>query len=156
MANLDGGYDATGGETMGDRTILEPGEYTAALVKSEKKGPNDKGNSMIACEFEVTDGEKQGRRFWSNLNLWNTNSMAVDIAQRELNSIMHACGKLRIADTEELHGIPMRVTLKIEKGGAKAGGGNYDDANRPTAFKPLNDAPVQQSITGQQTGQAGG
>jgi hypothetical protein len=134
MANL-GGYDATGGQTMEDRDALPAGEYVAALVKSDKKDAKTEGNAYINCEFEVQDGDMKGRRFWTMLNLWNANAQAVEIAQRELNSIMHACGKLRVDDTEELHGIPMRVTLKVENNDT------YGPQNRVKGYKPLNAAP---------------
>ena len=148
MAQLDGGYDATNGEKMSERSALPAGEYVAAMVKSDRtQARSNANNSYIACEFEVTEGQFQGRRFWTNLNLWNGNSQAVDIAQRELNSIMHACGRLRVNDTEELHGIPMRVKLKVKTDG------QYGDKNEVANFSPLNAAPGTQQ---QQTGQASG
>ncbi len=133
MANLGGSYEA-GNETMEARDALPAGEYVAAMVKSDRKEAKTAGNAYINCEFEVQEGELQGRRFWTMLNLWNGNSQAVEIAQRELNSIMHACGKLRVEDTEELHGIPMRVSLKVENDD------KYGAQNRVKSYKPLNSA----------------
>lgn len=137
MAQL-GNYDATGGETIGDRSPLPAGEYVIALVKSDQvQAKSGNGNSFIACEFEVKEGPAgvacEGRRLWTNLNLWNGNSQAVEFAQRELNSIMHACGKLRISDTEELHGIPMRAMVGFDKGDRTR--------NAIKSYKPLNAAP---------------
>ena len=80
----------------------------------------------------MLDGAHKGRRFWSTLNLWNPNPVAVEMAQRELNSICHAVGKLRVADTEELHGIPMKVTLGIQKDNA--------ERNEPKGYKPATGA----------------
>ena len=37
------------------------------------------------------------------------------MAQRELNSICRAAGRLRVADTDELHGIPMLVKLASKR-----------------------------------------
>lgn len=144
MANLGGSYEA-GNETMEARDALPAGEYIAAMVKSERKEAKTAGNAYINCEFEVQEGEAQGRRFWTMLNLWNSNSQAVEIAQRELNSIMHACGKLRVEDTEELHGIPMRVTLKLENDD------KYGPQNRVKGYKPLNSAGA--STVGQSQGE---
>ena len=79
-------------------------------------------------EFEVLDGPHRGRRFWSTLNLWNPSPATVEMAQRELNSICHAVGKLRVADTEELHGIPMLVKLGFQKDNA--------ERNEPKGYKP--------------------
>lgn len=134
MANLGGQYEA-GNETMEQRDALPAGEYVAALVKSDRKeARSGNGNAYIACEFEVQEGDCKGRRFWTNINLWNSNSQAVEIAQRELNSIMHACGRLRVNDTEELHGIPMRVKLKLKDDA------QYGPSNEVGGYKPLNAA----------------
>lgn len=142
MANL-GGYDATGGQTMEDRSAIPAGTYPAALVKSERKEAKaNNGNAYINCEFEITDGDQKGRRFWTLLNLWNTNSQAVEIAQRELNSIMHACGKLNVDDTEELHGIPMSVTLKVKSDQ------QYGDKNEVTKYEALNAGVQSQGNAG--------
>lgn len=135
MAEL-GNYDATGGEMMSDRGALPAGEYVAALVKSDRKDAKTHDNAYINCEFEVMDGAAKGRRFWTMLNLWNSNAQAVAIARQELNSIMHACGRLRIADTQELHGIPMRVKLRVKAD-------SYGEKNLVSSYKPLNDAGGQ-------------
>jgi len=149
MANLGGAYEA-GDETMGERDALPAGEYVAALVKSDRvEAKSGNGNAYINCEFEVQDGEKQGRRFWTLLNLWNNNSTAVDIAQRELNSMMHACGKLRVEDTEELHGIPMLVKLKVKTDA------QYGDKNEVASYKPMN-AGSGGNFGGQQSQASGG
>lgn len=145
MGNLGGSYEA-GNETMGDRSALPAGDYVAALVKSDKKDAKTPGNAYINCEYEVQDGEHKGRRFWSMLNLWNSNSQAVEIAQRELNSLMHACGKLRVEDTEELHGIPVIVKLKVRSDE------KYGDSNDIVVIKPLNSAPASNGAPGGSTG----
>jgi hypothetical protein len=150
MADLGGTYDASNGQTMEDRDVLPPGDYRAALVKSEKKDAKTPGNAYINLEFEVMEGPAQGRRFWSMLNLWNQNQQAVDIAQRELNSLCHACGKLKVADTEELHGIPILVKLGVQEGQ-----GNYGPSNRVKSYKPANAAAHQGSTSSPQVAGAG-
>lgn len=145
MANL-GNYDATGGATMEERSVLPAGEYVAALVKSDKKdAKKGNGNAYINCEFEVTDGANKGRRFWTMLNLWNDNPQAVEISQRALNSIMNACGRLRVNDTEELHGIPMRIKLKVKSD-------SYGEKNEVTSYAPLNAMPGGSSNPPQPSG----
>lgn len=142
MANL-GGYDATGGETMREGGAIEPGWYEGALAKSDRvEAKAGNGNAYIACEYEITDEKAKGRRVWSNLNLWNNNQQAVEIAQRELNSLMHAAGKLRVDDTEELHGIPIMIKIGYEK--------DNKDRNVIRGFKPLNAGASQGGGFGQQ------
>jgi hypothetical protein len=53
MASLGATYDASQGEQMSDRTALPPGEYLAAIAKSDV-GPTKKGDGRkIDLEFEV-------------------------------------------------------------------------------------------------------
>lgn len=135
MANLGGNYDATNGEKMVNFSALPAGEYLCAMTRSERReSKNNPQNSYIECEFEIQDGDFKGRKIWTMLNLWNTNSTAVEIAQRELNSIMHACGKLRIEDTEELHGIPLKIKVKIRQDE------QYGPSNSVTSYAPVNAA----------------
>lgn len=132
MANMHG-YDATGGKTMEDRDCLPAGEYVAAIVKSERReSKKNPGNAFLNLEFDVMDGPLSGRKFWTMVNLWNSNQEAAEIAQREMNSICAAAGRLRINDSEELHGIPMRVKLKVTDDG------QYGPQNRVVSYKPLN------------------
>jgi Protein of unknown function (DUF669) len=140
MASLGATYDASQGEQMSDRSALPPGEYLAAIAKSDV-GPTRKGDGgrKIDLEFEVLDGAHRGRRFWTTLNLWNPNPVAVEIAQRELNSICHAVGKLRVADTQELHAIPMKVTLGVDKAGRNVAK-SYKPASGGTAAVPTSGA----------------
>ena len=87
MASLGATYDASQGDQMSDRSALPPGEYLAAIAKSDVSDTTKKGDGRkVELEFEVLDGAHRGRRFWTTLNLWNPNPVAVEIAQRELNS----------------------------------------------------------------------
>lgn len=149
MANLGAVYDASNGEQMRDRSVLPAGEYLAAIAKSEVRDAKTAGNRYINLEFEVMDGVARGRRFWTMLNLWNSNAQAVEIAQRELNSICHAVGKLRISDTEELHGLPMLVKVGVKSD-------SYGEKNDVKGYKPAaGGAPVQQQPLSQQAAASG-
>ena len=130
-------YDATGQEGMSERSVLPAGEYAAAIAKADRKEAKTAGNAYINLEFEVTDGPAKGRRFWTMLNLWNSNVQAVEIAQRELTSICHAVGRLQVRDTDELLGIPMLVKLGIKSD-------SYGEKNTVTGYKPLNGAVASQ------------
>lgn len=146
MVDFGGQWDATQGETMGTTDALPAGEYVAAIVKSERReAKSGNGNAYINLEFEVLDGQYQGRRFWTMLNLWNHNQTAVEIAQRELNSICHAVGKLRVSDSEQLHNIPMLVKLGVRTD-------DYGTQNITKGYKPMNGGAPQQQAPQQQSG----
>jgi hypothetical protein len=128
MANLEGLNDPTGGERQ---KPFEAGEYTLAMVKSDmvesKKTP---GNWYLECEFEI---EGSPRRVWERYNLSNSSATAQEIAWRDFNSLKHACGKLQVNDSSELHGIPFRGRVNFEKG---------DETKlKLGTVKPLNAAP---------------
>lgn len=131
MANLGSAFDATQVEPAGDRSVLPAGEYLAAIAKSEVKETKNGSGRYINLEFEVMDGPAKGRRFWTMLNLWNANQQTVEIAQRALSSICHAIGKLRVSDTEELHGAPMLVRLGVKTD-------SYGEKNDVKGYKPAN------------------
>ena len=142
-------YNAEGQEGMSERSALPAGEYVAAICKAERKEAKTQGNAYVNLEFEVKDGPLSGRRFWSMLNLWNSNVQAVEIAQRELTSICHATGRLRVNDTDELLGIPMLVKVGVKTD-------SYGEKNEVKSYKPLNGAgPVQQPSAGSGGGNAG-
>lgn len=135
FGNLNG-YDATNGQTMGSFDALPAGDYVAAISASEvKESKANASNRYLSLKFQVMEGEFSGRTFFTNINLWHSGAQTVEIAQRELNSICHAVGKLRVNDSSELHGVPMRVKLTVEKSD------QFGDQNRVKGYKPLNDAP---------------
>lgn len=135
MADLTGLEDPTGGERSTGFGPLEPGEYTLALVKSEMtESKNSPGNWYLACEFENQDG---AGRIWTNFNLVNANDMAKEIAWRDFNALCHACGKLGVQDSSDLHGIPFVARVGYEKDKTQPGGVNKE-RNRIVAYKPLN------------------
>lgn len=159
MAQLGATFDATQVEPSEgrDNSVLPAGDYLAAIAVSEKKD-SKKGGAYINLEFEVVDGHAKGRRFWTMLNLWNSNQIAVDIAQRDLSAICHACGKLKVSDTEELHGIPMLVRLKI-KPAQKDDHGNelYPAKNEVVSYKPATGAaPAARQASAPAAAAAGG
>lgn len=137
MANLGGNFDATQVAPSEDRGgPLPAGEYLMGIVKSDKRDAKSGSGAFIELEFEVVDGPRKGARAWTRLNLWNANAQAVEIAQRDLSAICHACGKLRVSDTEELHGIPMIVRMGKRR--------DQPEQTEPKGYKPANGAAVGQ------------
>ena len=128
MASLGGTYDASQGEQMSDRSAPPAGEYLAAIARSDVADTKKGDGRKVEPELQVLDGAPQGRPLWTTLHLWNPSATTVEMAQRELNSICHAAGRLRVADTEELHGIPMLVKLGFQK--------DNPERNEPKGYKP--------------------
>lgn len=92
---------------------IPAGEYLAMVVDSEVKVTKKKDGEYISLKFKFIEGKYKGRFIWSNLNIVNPNPIAVEIAQSELATLCRACGKAVIQDTQELHGVPIKMKIKI-------------------------------------------
>jgi len=105
-ANVEGNKDQ-----MGDFSPIPGGKYPAQIMKSEYKATKAKTGHYLECQLVILEGEYRGRMLFERLNLDNPNPVAVEIANKTLNTICHACGKIGVQDSEELHGIPLTVTV---------------------------------------------
>ena len=114
MAAFGFTYDADPDNIAGDYTPVPPGEYRVIIKDSERKESRKPGNFYYQLDLEIIDGEHKGRTLIERLNLENSNSEAVDIARRTLNAICVAVGKMSIADTVELHNVPMIAVVKVD------------------------------------------
>ena len=117
-------------ETSGFSVIPE-GSYIAHITKSEWKTTRAGDGEYINLHLVILEGEYAGRMLFENLNMVNPNKIAEDIARKTLNSICAACKLQNVEDTEELHGIPMEVKVKI-----RPAQGDYPASNSIAAFLP--------------------
>ena len=53
MASLGGTYDASQGEQMSERSALPPGEYLAAIARSDVSDTKAGTGRKVELEFEV-------------------------------------------------------------------------------------------------------
>jgi ribosomal protein S28E/S33 len=113
MAFLGETFDATSVEPAQPRDNLPPGNYTAQVIESVMK-ETAKGGQMLQLTLEIIDGPSKGRRVWDNLNIKNPNPTAQEIALRTLSAICLAIGKQHISDSEEIHFLPMTITVAVE------------------------------------------
>ena len=98
-------------EKMNDFSAIPVGNYTAQIVKSEFKPTKAKTGHYLQMQFKIVEGKFKGRVLFERLNLDNPNPIAVEIANKSLNTICDACGKVGVEDSEELHGIPMTIVV---------------------------------------------
>jgi hypothetical protein len=113
---------------------IPAGDYAAHIVKSEFKETKAKNGHYLALQFKILEGEYKGRVLFSNLNLDNPNPVAVEIANKELNTICQAINLVGVEDSDELHQKPMTITVIIRKGDA-----NYPDSNEIKGYKNINE-----------------
>lgn len=144
MAKLPLQYNVEGNkEGLGDFTPLPAGEYTMAITKTQYKETKAKTGHYLQTILKVISGKNKGRVLFENLNLDNPNPIAVEIANKTLNSICQACDKVGVEDSEELHGIPMRVTLKVVPATATQPASNSVTMYKPHDGSEVEDLPVE-------------
>lgn len=108
-------FDAT---TVNPDSPFEPipnGIYRMHVAASEVKATKDGRGQYLQLELVVLDGEMKGRKVWERLNIVNPNSTAQEIAQRTLSAICHATGVMQVANSSQLHHIPMLVTVVVKE-----------------------------------------
>ena len=71
--------------------------------------------SYLEIEYTVLEGEYQGRKVWDRLCLNHPTQKTVDIARANLSAICHAIDILRPRESNELHHIPLVITVKAKK-----------------------------------------
>lgn len=132
MAQLPSGFNAENYDDMNDFEALPAGEYEAKIKESKMVDTKDGTGQMLKLTLEICSGQYQGRLLWTNLNLINSSEQAVEMAHKELATICRACGKVSVNDSEELHGIPMTIKLKVKPATAQ-----YPAGNVVANYKPL-------------------
>jgi len=113
MANL-GNFDATTVDPTKPFELLPPGKYVMQIVASEMRVTKDGMGQYLWLELDVLEGELMGRKVFDRLNLVNNNPQTVEFAQRTLSAICHATGRMQVQDSEELHLIPMLVSVTVQ------------------------------------------
>jgi hypothetical protein len=117
MAKLGGTFDASGVEPNAPLEALPPGDYKVQILQSEMRVTKAGTGQILWLDMEVREGPLKGRHVYDQLNLINPNPTAEEIAQRTLSAICHAVGKLQVADSEELHFLPLLVRVAVKPNG---------------------------------------
>lgn len=146
MALLNGTFDAADVEPAKPFEPLPPGKYRAHVIESEMAVTRAGDGQMLKLTLEILDGPHARRKLWDQLNLVNPNSQAMEIAQRTLSAICHATGQLQVADSEQLHFKPLRVTVKYEPEGNDKRGVWQNARNRIAGYERADGGPMAPPI----------
>jgi hypothetical protein len=111
------------------------GWYKVLIDESEMKPTKAGDGAYLHCRFNILEGQYAGRKLFARLNLRNANPTAQEIGFKQLSAIAHAVGVLQVADSTQLHNIPLQVRVKIRKDKD----GEYDDQNDITSYKNINE-----------------
>jgi len=117
MAQLPSNFNSNTEEEMNDFSALKAGWYPVSMVKSELKkcGQNakDPNGKYLSFRFKILSGTGKGSMFFTNVNIINKNPAAVEMANKEMNTLRKSVNKPKALDTEELHGIPLLVKVNF-------------------------------------------
>jgi len=113
MVDLNG-FNAANVEPNVGFTPIPDATYKMTITASENKPTRSGNGSYLKLELTVADGEYQGRKVFTNLNLDNPNPQAVEIAQGDLSAICRAVGVMAPRDSVELHNLPLMCKVIVE------------------------------------------
>lgn len=103
----------------GGPVLIDKGQYKAIFVNSEMKENKKKTGHFIEMKAVITEGRYMNTELIERLNVINPNQIAVKIAYQTLAKISSALGMHETpADTSELHGKPLIITVETDPGQA--------------------------------------
>jgi hypothetical protein len=132
MAQLN--IDVTNVAPSAPREPIPANGWVKALITDSEVVPSKtdpEHGRRLNLTFKVVEGEFANRVFFGGLNIVNKSPVAQEIAMSDLSAIGHAVGVLQIADSSQLHNVPMWVKIKYVEAS-----GQYDAKNEPTGYKP--------------------
>ena len=141
-------FDATGIDTSDDRGFepLPQGKYNAMVIESAVKDSKS-GGQYIELVCQVLDGAHVNRKVWHRLNIVNDNPKAENIARKDLAVLMINLGlPPQMVDTQELHGKPFLMGLKI-----RPAEGEYPAKNEVSFTGPAKNQPTAAPMIGRPT-----
>nr|DAR80701.1 MAG TPA: Protein of unknown function (DUF669) [Caudoviricetes sp.] len=133
-------FNATVVEPAKPFQAIEPGWYDAKIDESEMRPTNSGSGAYLKLRFSIIGGKHNNQKVFQNLNLQNPNPTAVEIAQKQLSAICHSMNVLQLQNSAQLHGIPLKIKVKIRKDPTN----QYEDSNEIAAYENIN-ADVQMS-----------
>jgi hypothetical protein len=116
--------------------LIPPGWYNAELVDAEVRTAKSGNGEYLSLQFSLLDAPHVNRRVFVSLNLWNSNSEAVRIANQQRFELLTALGKPNAQDTAELMGIPVALRLAVKEDKS----GMYEPRNEVKGFRAVSGA----------------
>lgn len=148
-------FNASGVQPNQALEAIPSGQYPVVITASQEKPTKSGNGSYIELEMTVQGGQYNGRKLFDRLNIRNPNQTAVDIAYSTLSAICHVTGRMNIADTQQLHGVPFVVVVTKKERDDQPGSGNM--SNEVKGYKDINgNDPGHGGQASAQTGAAPG
>ena len=98
------------------RDAIPSGTYEAVVTDSEMKATKNGLGMGINLTFEIlSDGPAKGRKVFVWINYEHPKAEAQRIGREELASLCKAVGVDNLTDTNQLHNLPLMVTVGVDR-----------------------------------------
>lgn len=114
--------------------------YNVMIDQSEIKPTKDGLGAYLQLRFTVVDGKYANSKLFARLNIKNASPVAQEIAYSQLSAIAHSVGVIQVANSELLHGIPLKIKVSLKPEVKNEDGSTkYDAGNDIKAYKNINE-----------------
>ena len=118
------------------RDAIPSGSYEAVVTDSEMRATKNGLGMGINLTFEIiSEGPAKGRKVFVWINYEHPKVEAQRIGREELASLCKAVGVVELNDTDQLHNLPLMVTVGVDR--------NDPTRNVVKAYKPKAAQPAQ-------------
>lgn len=133
-------FDFNLDEVQEQSSVIPAGKYLAQVESVELKDSKS-GGKYISAQFNVTDENQNGRKFWHLFNIANSNEMAVQIGLGQIKSLVVASGASlsRFTSPEQLIGLECAVNLGVKSD-------EYGDKNVAKSFTKPTELPADSEL----------
>lgn len=131
MAGLGTQFNAGQHAERQHNSLMPAGWYVVQIVNSEIKPTKTPGGARLNLQFKIMQGDFAGRVMFGGYNVKNANPVAVQIAMEELAELSRAVKVPVWNDTEQLHGIPFNLKVKVRQ---QPG---YEPNNEPQIYQAI-------------------
>lgn len=131
MAGLGMQFNAGQHAERQHNSLMPAGWYVVQIVNSEIKPTKTPGGARLNLQFKIMQGDFAGRVMFGGYNVKNANPVAVQIAMEELAELSRAVKVPVWNDTEQLHGIPFNLKVKVRQ---QPG---YEPNNEPQIYQTI-------------------
>ncbi|QXV79307.1 hypothetical protein bas20_0042 [Escherichia phage FritzHoffmann] len=131
MAGLGTQFNAGQHAERQHNSLMPAGWYVVQIVNSEIKPTKTPGGARLNLQFKIIQGDFAGRVMFGGYNVKNANPVAVQIAMEELAELSRAVKVPVWNDTEQLHGIPFNLKVKVRQ---QPG---YEPNNEPQIYQAI-------------------
>jgi len=118
---------ATGGGNQ--LPVSDSKGHLVVITESEVVPVANKPNAAyIKFDVRVIEGEHAGAEGIYRVNYFSDIEQAANIAKGQLSALGHVCHVQQLANTAQLHNVPFRMVVKLQKGAEEAAKGYTDIA----------------------------